>query len=63
MKFWVCPNCNAVNDEKADCGCGMPILSAILLPTLQWVEFKSIESLDKWLILIKRYGSKIWRRK
>jgi hypothetical protein len=66
MKYWICPICACVNVQSVtECdGCGAPADVILLLQTLQWVEFYSIDELDKWISTMQRMmGSKVWRKK
>lgn len=66
MKYWICPICacvNAQNVKQCD-NCGLPTEAVLLLPIAQWVEFYSIEELDKWIAVMQRMmNSKVWRKK
>ena len=63
MKFWICPKCVCLNDEKNTVcdGCGIPALTVMVLPNLQWVKFDNEKKASEWVALIKKMGGKVWK--
>ena len=65
MKFYICPKCACVNEQKVQAcvNCNLPTLAVALLPNLRWLEFDTVEELDRWIELVKQTGGKVWRKK